>query len=176
MRLAYGQPDARVKLAAGRYGAARQTPQNGGAPSTPAKRSPHSRAETAVETARTRPERRCQSVACPCERCTYHPRPIERRVRARKGQVSTRNAGAAASPAPPVPRRPSRPGTTHHQGSGRSSLSGVSRYSIASQRDIFKLRIWMTYSNPERERCYKCNGCGSRFGAQWLWRLTASRC
>jgi len=42
---------------------------------------------------------------------------------ARKGQVSTRNAGAKASPDPAPPISPSRPGTTHHQGRGRRPLS-----------------------------------------------------
>ena len=37
--------------------------------------------------------------------------------------MSTRNAGAKASPAEVPPNRPSKPGTTHHQGKGSSPLN-----------------------------------------------------
>ena len=43
-------------------------------------------------------------------------------VKARSGQVSTRNAGAKASPVEVPPSRPSKPGTSHHQGRGTSPL------------------------------------------------------
>jgi len=74
---------------------------------------------------------------------TYQPRPSISRVKARKGQVSTRNAGARARPVSPAARKPSRPGTIHHQGSGRTpaskNCSGFSTWSslymiLVSQR------------------------------------------
>ena len=53
----------------------------------------------------------------------YQPRPSISRVMPRKGQVSTCNAGARASPVDVPPTIPSRPGTTHHQGSGKNPLN-----------------------------------------------------
>ena len=55
--------------------------------------------------------------------CRYQPRPSISKVRASSGQVSTRNAGAIASPVDDPPTSPSRLGTTHHQGRGSSPLS-----------------------------------------------------
>ena len=48
-------------------------------------------------------------------------------VKAKSGQVSTRNAGAKASPVDVPPTRPSKPGTTHHQGSGSRPLSTATK-------------------------------------------------
>ena len=45
----------------------------------------------------------------------------------RKGQVSTCNAGARASPVDVPPTIPSRPGTTHHQGSGNNPLNKATK-------------------------------------------------
>ena len=60
----------------------------------------------------------------PWDRSRNHARPSMSRVSTRSGQVSTRNAGAVASPADVPPTMPSRPGTTH-QGSGPSPLSSA---------------------------------------------------
>ena len=56
-----------------------------------------------------------------------------------------RNAGAIASPAVVPPRRPSRPGTTHHQGSGRIGAITFSR-GISIENG---LRILITCSRSE---------------------------
>ena len=59
-------------------------------------------------------------------------------VNAKSGQVSTRNAGAKASPIDAPPTRPSRPGSTHHQGRGSSPLSAaVKGLSTCSNLRIF---------------------------------------
>ena len=55
----------------------------------------------------------------------YQPRLNMTSVSSRKGHVSTRNAGAKASPVEVPPRRPSKPGTTHHQGKGNSTLNSA---------------------------------------------------
>ena len=52
--------------------------------------------------------------------------------------MSTRNAGATASPAEMPPSRPSKPGITHHQGSGSSPLKLATKgASIFSNLRIF---------------------------------------
>ena len=80
----------------------------------------------------------------------YHPRPSIIRVRANSGHVSTRNAGAKASPAEVPPKRPSKPGTTHHQGNGKRPLSmatkGISTRSNLSIRILHEF-LWGV---PER--------------------------
>ena len=69
----------------------------------------------------------------PWENSRYQPLLNMRMVITRNGQLSARNAGAAASPDPVAPRSPSRPGTTHHQGRGNRPLNiatkGVSIFS-----------------------------------------------
>ena len=94
-------------------------------PNRPTKRSPHSVPDTVVDTMSTTPERFDQVDRQPpaWDSRRYHARPSISRVRPRSGHVSTRNAGARASPADVPATTPSRPGTTHHQGRGKSPLS-----------------------------------------------------
>ena len=63
----------------------------------------------------------------PWDGASHQPRASMSKVTAKKGQVSTCNAGAKASPAEEPPSKPSRPGTTHHQGSGSSPLSRLTK-------------------------------------------------
>ena len=68
---------------------------------------------------------------------------------ARKGQVSTRNAGAKASPDPAPPISPSRPGTTHHQGRGRRPLSKARKgFSARRNFGMVSLLISSAYQSP----------------------------
>lgn len=74
--------------------------------------------------------------------------------------MSTRNAGAKASPAEVPPSRPSKPGTTHHQGSGSNPLNdatnGLStcrnfRIAYSTQQaitDISRVKAWATRLIP----------------------------
>ena len=72
--------------------------------------------------------------------CRYQPRPSISKVRASRGQVSTRNAGTMASPVDVSPTRPSRPGRTHHQGRGSSPLSTARKgFSTCSNLSILLL-------------------------------------
>ena len=57
----------------------------------------------------------------------YQPRLNMTSVNTRNGHVSTRNAGAKASPAEVPPRKPSKPGTTHHQGKGNRTLNKATK-------------------------------------------------
>ena len=77
-----------------------------------------------VEPVRTAPERRPQGELhySPWDNSRYQALTIITTARASRGQVSTCNAGAAASPAEFPPSRPSMPGITHHQGRGNSPL------------------------------------------------------
>jgi hypothetical protein len=54
---------------------------------------------------------------------SHQPRASIATVNTKNGQVNTCNAGAMANPADVPPNMPSKPGTTHHQGSGRNPLS-----------------------------------------------------
>ena len=63
----------------------------------------------------------------PWDGASHQPRANMRTVMTKKGQVSTCNAGARASPADVPPRTPSKPGTTHHQGSGNTPLSSPTK-------------------------------------------------
>ena len=78
-----------------------------------------------VDATSTMPERRrhVELHRTPWDNSRYQPRISITSVKPRKGQVSTCNAGAAASPAGVPPNRPSKPGTTHHQGNGSSPLN-----------------------------------------------------
>ena len=102
---------------------------NGGIPSRPAKRRPQSVAARAVEPIRTNRARLAhgERQPPPWDRFRYQPRPNMTRVSTRNGQLSTRNAGARASPEDAPPIRPSRPGTTHHHGSGSSPLNKATK-------------------------------------------------
>ena len=101
--------------------------QSGRIPITPAKRRLQSPAARPVEPIKTRRARLLagerQLPAWASSR--YQPRASIATVSNKNGHVSARNAGAMASPADVPPRRPSRPGTTHHQGSGRTPLSSA---------------------------------------------------
>ena len=57
----------------------------------------------------------------------YQPRASISTDRARKGQLSSRNAGARARPVDAPPNTPSRPGMTHHQGRGMSPLKRATK-------------------------------------------------
>ena len=77
-----------------------------------------------VDATRTRLERFAQGERQPrWDTFRYQPRPSMTRVSTRSGPLSARKAGARASPDDAPLSRPSRPGTTHHQGSGKSPLS-----------------------------------------------------
>ena len=82
-----------------------------------------------VENMRTSPARRRQDdrQRPGWANSKYHPRPSIIRVNANSGHVSTRNAGAKASPAEVPPSRPSKPGTTHHQGKGNNPLNKATK-------------------------------------------------
>ena len=98
---------------------------NGLIPSRPANRRLQSSTANAVEPIKITRARflntECQPPCWDISR--YQPLPSISKVRPRNGQLSARNAGTVASPAEVPPRKPSRPGTTHHQGSGKSPLS-----------------------------------------------------
>ena len=63
----------------------------------------------------------------PWDGANHQPRASMSTVITKKGHVNHCNAGAKASPAEEPPSRPSRPGTTHHQGSGNSPLSRLTK-------------------------------------------------
>ena len=102
-------------------------PQNGRAPSIPANRRPQSSVASTVEKISTRLDRLAhgERQLLPWLISRYHPLLSIKIVTPKRGHVSTRNAGAKASPAGVPPRRPSRPGMTHHQGRGRSPLNSA---------------------------------------------------
>ena len=85
----------------------------------------HSTTANAVEPAKTMVDfRRHEELhRPPWESSKYQPRINITAVNTRNGHVSTRNAGAAPSPAEVPPNKPSRPGTTHHQGKGSNPLN-----------------------------------------------------
>ena len=122
----------------------------------PANRSAHRAPEPAVESARINSERLATGDRHPrWERATYQPRVNITTVTASSGQVSTRNAGATASPAELPPSRPSRPGTTHHQGSGNNPLSAATNgfstggiFSIASNLGFLFLVTILRHQRP----------------------------
>ena len=123
--------------------------QNGGIPNNPVNRRPHITAASAVDPIKVSRARvaHADRQPPPWLSTRYQPRPSISKVMPRNGQVSTRNAGARASPADVPPRRPSRPGTTHHQGRGNSPLNkatkGISTrnsFSIVSPFPVTHLR------------------------------------
>lgn len=108
-------------------------------PSRPAKRSPQSVTDRTVDTTSATVARLAQGERQPdpWENSRYQPLLNMRMVITRNGQLSARNAGAAASPDPVAPRSPSRPGTTHHQGRGSRPLSIATKgFSIRSSFNI----------------------------------------
>ena len=110
-----------------------------GIPNSPANRSPKSDIAITDETTKTRRERLAHEDCHPppCDRFRYQPLASMTTVSTRNGQLSTRNAGAMASPADVPPIRPSRPGITHHQGKGKSPLnSATNGLSICSHFNI----------------------------------------
>ena len=110
--------------------------QKGSGPSKPRSRSVQRAIEIPVVVMRMRRDRRCHSVTELWLTCRYQPRPRIHAFKTSRGQVSTRNSGAAASPAPPAPRRPSTAGRIHHQGSGDNVPIGANRPSIFKNRNI----------------------------------------
>ena len=105
---------------------------------------------SAVDPMRTRRARVAQvdRQPDPWDRSRYQARPNMRIVITRKGHVSTRNAGARASPADVPPKRPSRPGTTHHQGRGNSPLNNATKglsnsNSLRMTRAPFRVFVWL---------------------------------
>ena len=78
----------------------------------------------------------------PWDGANHQPRASITTVITKNGQVSTCNEGAKASPADVPPRTPSKPGTTHHQGSGSSPLSRLTNgFSICSN-----FIVWLRFS------------------------------
>lgn len=95
-------------------------------PRRPTNRIAHRAAEPRVETTRMSNARLAMGDRQPrWDSATYQPRASITTVTTSSGHVSTRNAGATASPAELPPSRPSRPGTTHHHGRGISPLSAA---------------------------------------------------
>jgi hypothetical protein len=94
-------------------------------PNRPANRRPHNPTDNTVAVISTTVARfRHEEVhRPPWDNSSHQPRASMSTVTAKNGQVSTCNAGARASPAGVPPRKPSKPGTTHHQGSGSNPLS-----------------------------------------------------
>lgn len=101
---------------------------------TPANRKPHNTATVAVDTESTASERNCQRVRTPWAICNHQARSRNAAPTTATGIVATCNAGATASPTPELPTRPSKPGTTHHQGSGNRPLNGRSNRSNSQKR------------------------------------------
>ncbi len=80
----------------------------------------------------------------PWDGASHQPRVSMSTVNTKKGQVSACNAGAKASPVEELPRNPSRPVTTHHQGSGNSPLSRLTKGFSTWSRFMFLNFYWPT--------------------------------
>ena len=101
--------------------------QKSSPPNKPDKRRPQRQAASNVDAISTMDDHLRQTLG-PRRRpasSRYQPWPSRSRVKARKDQVSTRNAGAKASPVSPKLRKPNRSGTIHHQGRGRMPANKV---------------------------------------------------
>ena len=83
--------------------------QNGCGPRKPANRNAHKVIAKLVDPISIIRDRCCHTVVVRWLKARYQPRLRVAMVNARKGYVSTRNAGAKAAPAPTVPTRPSNP-------------------------------------------------------------------
>ena len=99
-------------------------------------------------------------------------------VRAKKGHVSTRNAGARASPAEVPPNKPSKPGMTHHQGKGSRPLNTATKgFSIWNSLSI---RAHLQFVGTDyKPSGYKPSGQTERqywYNKAWNGRLEDSTC
>ena len=156
----------------------------GAGPRSPANRRPQRTAASTVDPTRVS-HARCLQLKRQRERqlgrrdsSRYQPRPSMAMVRAKNGHVSTRNAGAKASPAEVPPNKPSRPGMTHHQGNGSRPLNTATKgFSICNSLSILAhLRFVATDYKPSG---YKQSGQTESqywYNTAWNGRLEDSSC